>query len=564
MTISGKQSDEINYIQRSSTMKKALIPFLLSAIILSCGCDTNTEQLSIPENSSVTDSKEDIQTTATSSEQLDFTSSGDNSEVKPDDNTIVFNSVTKYFPVSDTAEYEADAVLPDYFPVIYTSRFETREYVGTTVPIDASIVKDDYGAYINAEAEGIDPDSKAPVTKNVDLYLIDGMSSDFAFAAKFEGDNNYYAYININNDSHTVSDLFEGVADSYTVLEDVEKDDGTDVSKIPMTSDEVMNVWNALFNNYELSSSVENRCEEYGYENQEKDFDSTTYTMSFYINGVNLPSMVTFGLNGDFAITIGTVVYDSHITDSTVYECVKLIDPDTVPPDPNDDTLESIELTDEQKQVITTLYEDYTKPAYVFFNRNFEIKDVPEMFKGTEYEFERVTLTKDELPEELIKICDEDTETHSYPGSFIKYTGSAVNTKEKLKNEMSKYFTDKFINNALGYENSDDPHFYSWEQDGAVYRQCPDTGGALPLSDNYAKLYVKEYNETDDKIDIKMLYSFTEGDNKYKSYYYITLEKEAAGGFKLDDFYFKRTSMDGEEYIDFPVHNFYSKGTLVF
>ncbi len=465
-------------------MKKALIPFLLSAIILSCGCDTNTEQLSVPEDSSVTDSKEDIQTTATSSEQLDFTSSGDNSEVKPDDNTIVFNSVTKYFPVSDTAEYGADAVLPDYFPVIHTSKFITKDYIGTVMPIDASIVRKKYGTY---QADGIDPNSKAPVTKNVDLYIIEGISSDFAFAAQFEGDNKYYAYLNINNPIDSAETIFEEISDNYTVLEDVQKDNGGDISEVPMTHEEAMNAWKALFDINSFLFGLENRCEKFGYENQEKDFDSTTYTLNFYINGINLPSKATFGLNGDFAVTIGTIVYDGSLKADAVRKCVKLIEPEALTQDPNDDTLESIELTDEQKQVITTLYEDYTKPAYVFFNRNFEIKDMPEMFKGTEYEFERVTLTKDELPEEFIKICDEDPDLHSYPGSFIKYTGSAVNTKEKLKNEMSKYFTDKFINNALGDENSDDPHFYSWEQDGAVYRQCPDTGGALPLSDNYAR-----------------------------------------------------------------------------
>ena len=230
------------------------------------------------------------------------------------------------------------------------------------------------------------------------------------------------------------------------------------------------------------------------------------------------------------------------------------------------DTLETIQLTDEQKQVITTLYEDYTKLAYVFFNQNFEVKDIPEMFKDTEYEFERVILKKEELPAELVKICEDWSEDCSYPSTFIRYTGSAVNTEEKLKSEMSKYFTDKFIENAFLVEHSnDDPmatdaYYYTWEADGASYRQCPEGGMTSPLGDKW-DLYVKEYNETDDKIEIKMLYdqsSFDWG----KSYYYITLEKEADGSFKLDDFYLKRIGMDGEEFTTFLVNHFYSKGTL--
>ncbi len=298
-------------------MKKALI--LLSVIILSCGCDTNTEQLSIPENSSLTDSKEDT------SELLDFTSSGDNSEVKPDDNTIIFNSVTEYFPVSDTAEYGSDAVLPDYFPVIHTSKFITKDYIATVMPIDASIIRKKYGTY---QADGIDPNSKAPITKNVDLYLIEGMSSDFAFAAQFEGDNKYYAYLNINNPVHSAETIFEEISDNYTVLEDVQKNDGSDISDVPMTHEEAMNAWKALFDINSFSSGLESRCEKYGYENQEKDFNSTTYTLNFYINGINLPSKATFGSNGEFAVTIGTIVYDGSLKAEAVRKCVKLIEPD--------------------------------------------------------------------------------------------------------------------------------------------------------------------------------------------------------------------------------------------
>ncbi len=512
-----------------------------------------------------------------SSDPTELVYSNDSSGSKPEENIITFNSVTEYFPVSNTAEYGADAVLPDYFPVIYTANTGTREYVGTTVPLDEAYIDSYYsrGIYKTVEVDGIDPDTKAPVTKNVDLYLIDGMTIDFALAAKFEGDSNYYTYINILHNSLSLTDLFADISDKYTVLENVEKDDGSTVSEFSMSSDEVMNVWNTLFDEDTLNGYLENRCKKYGYEEQEKDLRGTVYTMSFYINEINLPSKVTFGLNDELTVTIGTVVYDFFAEDETIRKCIKLIDPDAdldeqvessaeVTDPAENDTLESITLTDEQKQVLTTLYEDYTKPAYVFFNRNFEVKDVPEMFKGTQYEFERVTLTEDELPEELIKICDEDPETHSYPGSFIKYTGSAVNTKEKLKNEMSKYFTDKFINNALGTENPDDPHFYSWEQDGAVYRQCPEGGMTLPLSDGW-KLYVKEYTEDENTINVKLLCDPTAIQEGWtKSYYYITLEKEADGGFKLDDFYTKTVYTDGEERINFMVHHFYSKGTLIF
>ena len=313
-------------------MKKALIPFLLSAIILSCGCNTNTEQLSIPENSSVTDSKEDIHTTVTSSEQPDFTSSGDNSDVKPEDSTIDLNSVTEYFPVSDTAEYGADAVLADYFPVIHVteSPIVTREYVGTTVPLDESYIVYYFNdeIYKTVEADGIDPDTKAPVTKKVDLYHIQGIAVDFAVAAKFEGDSSYYTYINVKHKSLILKDLFDDILDNYTVLDNVEKYDGNTVSKISMTSDDVMNVWNTLFNKNVLYSSVENRCEKYGYENQEKDLRGTVYTINFYINEINLPAKVTFGLNDELTITTGTVVYDFFAEDETIRQCIKLIDPD--------------------------------------------------------------------------------------------------------------------------------------------------------------------------------------------------------------------------------------------
>lgn len=85
----------------------------------------------------------------------------------------------------------------------------------------------------------------------------------------------------------------------------------------------------------------------------------------------------------------------------------------------------------------------------------------------------------------------------------------------------------------------------------------------LPLSDGW-KLYVKEYTEDENTINIKLLCDPTAiQESWWKSYYYITLEKEADGSFKLDDFYTK-TDINGEEHTNFMVHHFYSKGTLIF
>ncbi len=217
-------------------------------------------------------------------------------------------------------------------------------------------------------------------------------------------------------------------------------------------------------------------------------------------------------------------------------------------------------LTEEQKDVVTEVYEKYTELAYIFFNRNFEIKDLTERFKGTEYEFERVILDKDDLPDELVEACDGH-----YPQNFIKYTGSAVNTEEKLDAEMRKYFTEDFIESLfkVNYIEGDSlpemAYYYRWEEDGAVYRNCPEGGMTLPLGDEI-NVYVTDYIETDTSVTIKTALDeseiFISPTNSYDYVHAeITLERGENGELRMSGYKSDRS----DETL---INEFYQKGTL--
>ncbi|MCH5325240.1 MAG: hypothetical protein J1E39_08490 [Eubacterium sp.] len=236
------------------------------------------------------------------------------------------------------------------------------------------------------------------------------------------------------------------------------------------------------------------------------------------------------------------------------------------------ETRESIELTDEQKDILTQVYDKYTKMAYVFFNQAFDYKDEPKLFEGTEYEFHTEFLTEDEMPDEFKELHTEDW---SIPNSFVKYTGSAVNTVEKFEQERSEYFTDSFINKATISRVSSILSSVIWEDGEGVYKYCGYIS-SKPMADYY-DLYVKEFTESDGRIEIKLLcdrtvlydeqeyerywgVSMEEQPGYAYQYYYITLVTDDDGDLKMDNF----CQESVRDVYELDVTDFYESGILHF
>ncbi len=197
------------------------------------------------------------------------------------------------------------------------------------------------------------------------------------------------------------------------------------------------------------------------------------------------------------------------------------------------DTLASIKLNNSQKQVMIDLCDNYTEAAFVFFNESYEIENIPLLYKDTEYEFQRMLLGAEEIPEDILKKFEEESGQSDDAYTVIRYTGSAVNTIEKLTAERSKYFTDEFISKI---DERYGMSRYMWEKDSAVYRFCYVGDGTEPFNDE-PRLYVKDYYEREGKAYIKVLCDMTESEGKIdRCYLYYTLSLLEDGGFKLDDF----------------------------
>ncbi|MCH5325242.1 MAG: hypothetical protein J1E39_08500 [Eubacterium sp.] len=202
-----------------------------------------------------------------------------------------------------------------------------------------------------------------------------------------------------------------------------------------------------------------------------------------------------------------------------------------------DETIETVKLTDEQKDIVEKVYDEYVKMACLFFNESWEDKNSPPVFEGTEYEFEKAYFNEDELPDELKALCEDEL----YPKVFIKYTGSAVNTLEKLREARSQYFTDHFVQKLIDTMFSEplEPKYtYTWEADGGAYRFCFDDGNGAFY--NLFDYYIVGFSQTDDKIEINVAADPSRMYESYDNHYTyihcnIILELNEDGSFRIDD-----------------------------
>lgn len=194
----------------------------------------------------------------------------------------------------------------------------------------------------------------------------------------------------------------------------------------------------------------------------------------------------------------------------------------------------SIELTDEQKAVIDTVFEDYAKMALLFFYNGFDMgKDYLPQFDDTGYDCKTLPINEtntDGVPEEIVKGL-------TTPG-FVKYTGDKVNTLEKFNAERAKYFTGEFIERNEPTE----PYF---EANGALYKSCLE-------SDHYkCNYYIHKYEETDDEINIGLFCVSAHGEASCRN---LSLNlKKTENGFLVNSIKNSDGEYDEKIFAEFPV-----------
>ena len=194
----------------------------------------------------------------------------------------------------------------------------------------------------------------------------------------------------------------------------------------------------------------------------------------------------------------------------------------------------SVELSDEQKAVVNSLYDEYAKMALVFFYLGFDMGSTAlAQFSGTDYECMTLPLNEyntDGLSEETVKKLTLQ--------AYVKYTGAKVNTLEKYKSERAKYFTEEFIARAEAISpNSDRVYVLTpFEENGAVYKGCLEGGdpsGFVGVGEPAVNCYVHKYEETDTDIEITV---FNALNREYSPAYWTNIYhlKKTDGGFRID------------------------------
>ncbi len=194
----------------------------------------------------------------------------------------------------------------------------------------------------------------------------------------------------------------------------------------------------------------------------------------------------------------------------------------------------TIELTNKQKALIDTVFEDYAKMALLFFYNGFDMgKDYLPQFDDTGYDCKTLSINEtntDGVPEEIVKGLTTP--------AFVKYTGDKVNTLEKFNAERAKYFTEEFIERNEPAE----PYF---EANGALYKSCPE-------SDHYkCNYYIHKYDETDDEINIGLFCVSARGEASCRDLS-LNLQK-TENGFLVNSIKNSDGEYDEKIFAEFPV-----------
>lgn len=206
----------------------------------------------------------------------------------------------------------------------------------------------------------------------------------------------------------------------------------------------------------------------------------------------------------------------------------------------------SIEMTDEQTEIVTELFGTFAKMNLLFFNSNYECKTALDIFNGTEYECARIFAdSRGANPENF----SATTAGNLNNDRLIKYTGNAVDTIAEYNALRRRYFTDGFIE-RFDYTKDVNGIGKLWEENGAVYRTCRDDGVTLTLGEDGAAipLYVRGCEEDNGVITVRVFKELTEvsgqPDGEMLTF---TLAVQPEGGFKVD----KITNGSGDETFKF-------------
>lgn len=209
---------------------------------------------------------------------------------------------------------------------------------------------------------------------------------------------------------------------------------------------------------------------------------------------------------------------------------------------------QSIELTEEQTAVVTELFDTCAKMDLLFFNSNYECKTALDIFNGTEYECARIFADSRGTNPEGFSVT---TAGNLNNDRLIKYTGTAVDTIDEYNALRRRYFTDGFIERFDYAKGTADSSIGKlWEENGAVYRTCPEGGMTVTLGEDGAAipLYVRGCEEDNGVITVRVFKDLTalsgHPDGEMLTF---TLAAQSEGGFKVD----KITDGDGNDTFKF-------------
>lgn len=265
-------------------------------------------------------------------------------------------------------------------------------------------------------------------------------------------------------------------------------------------------------------------------------------------------STVSSGETSSDIVTVSQIMGESAVA-STVDENADIAVLSELAPDMEAVVAEntrSVELTDEQTEIVTELFDTFAKMDLLFFNSDYESKNALAVFKDTEYECSRLFADSRGANPENFSVT---TAGNLNNDRLIKYTGTAVDTIDEYNALRRRYFTDGFIE-RFDYTKDGNGIGRLWEENGAVYRTCAEgettatvggDGAAIPL-------YVRDCDEDNAVITVRVFKDLTElsgqPDGEMLTF---KLAVQPEGGFKVD----KVTSGSGETF------KFYEKFELM-
>ncbi len=244
-----------------------------------------------------------------------------------------YNRISKNFYKSSAPVFTESDTLPDYFPTIGITELD-ENYAGLVQPIEDTANIDRDVLYI-ATAKGFDRNTDEMCDKKVFLHKINGFSPEFAVAAQFENDDDYYAYINFS--SQYINDFLGEISGNITFSGQLDTYDNENVND---NGDESSGVYSkSIYSCYPSTVSDvvrdiifpqvnENKLTNESFMDNDPRvsfYDNKYYSVCFCLDDINMPVELLFNDNGVVILDLQSAKYFAYIRPESIEKCLDIL-----------------------------------------------------------------------------------------------------------------------------------------------------------------------------------------------------------------------------------------------